>query len=57
MQPGHLLIGVLGAQLGTVLRTLAIAGVDQHNLTVTRPDHHRRKHSLAAQRARFIAPI
>jgi len=33
MQPGHLLIGVLGAQLGTVLRTLAIAGVDQHNLT------------------------
>ncbi len=33
MQPGHLLIGVLGAQLGTVPRTLAIAGVDQHNLT------------------------
>jgi ATP-dependent Clp protease ATP-binding subunit ClpA len=32
MQPCHLLIGVLGAQGGTVPRMLALAGVDQGNL-------------------------
>jgi ATP-dependent Clp protease ATP-binding subunit ClpA len=33
MQPCHLLIGVLGAQAGTVPRMLAVAGVDQGTLT------------------------
>jgi ATP-dependent Clp protease ATP-binding subunit ClpA len=33
IQPCHLLIGVLGAQVGTVPRMLALAGVDQGNLT------------------------
>ncbi len=33
IQPGHLLIGVLGAQAGTVPRMLTIAGVDQATLT------------------------
>jgi D-alanyl-D-alanine carboxypeptidase len=33
MQPCHLLIGVLGAQTGTVPRMLAVAGVDQGTLT------------------------
>jgi ATP-dependent Clp protease ATP-binding subunit ClpA len=33
IQPCHLLIGVLGAQAGTVPRTLALAGVDQGDLT------------------------
>jgi ATP-dependent Clp protease ATP-binding subunit ClpA len=33
IQPCHLLIGVLGAQAGTVPRMLALAGVDQGNLT------------------------
>ena len=33
IQLGHLLIGVLGAQAGTVPRMLAIAGVDQAALT------------------------
>ena len=33
IQPSHLLIGVLGAQAGTVPRMLALAGVDQGNLT------------------------
>ena len=33
IQPRHLLIGVLGAQGGTVPRMLALAGVDQGHLT------------------------
>jgi len=33
IQPCHLLIGVLGAQEGTVPRMLALAGVDQGNLS------------------------
>jgi ATP-dependent Clp protease ATP-binding subunit ClpA len=33
IQPCHLLIGVLGAQAGTVPRMLALAGVDQGTLT------------------------
>lgn len=33
IQPCHLLIGVLGAQAGTVPRMLALAGVDRGNLT------------------------
>ena len=32
IQPGHLLLGVLAAQAGTVPRTLALAGVDQADL-------------------------
>ena len=32
IRPGHLLLGVLGAQAGTVPRALALAGVDQSNL-------------------------
>ena len=32
IQPGHLLLGVLAAQAGTVPRALALAGVDQGDL-------------------------
>ena len=32
IRPGHLLLGVLAAQAGTVPRALALAGVDQSNL-------------------------
>jgi len=32
LQPTHLLIGVLGAQVGTVARALALAGVDRADL-------------------------
>jgi ATP-dependent Clp protease ATP-binding subunit ClpA len=32
IQPGHLLLGVLAAQAGTVHRALALAGVDQGDL-------------------------
>jgi ATP-dependent Clp protease ATP-binding subunit ClpA len=32
IRPGHLLLGVLGAQAGTVPRALALAGVDQGDL-------------------------
>ena len=32
IQPGHLLLGVLAAQAGTVPRALALAGVDQADL-------------------------
>ncbi len=32
LRPGHLLLGVLGAQAGTVPRALALAGVDQAEL-------------------------
>ncbi len=32
IRPGHLLLGVLGAQAGTVPRALAIAGADQGEL-------------------------
>jgi D-alanyl-D-alanine carboxypeptidase len=32
IRPGHLLLGVLGAQAGTVPRALALAGVDQAGL-------------------------
>ena len=35
IQPGHLLLGVLAAEVGTVPRALALAGVDQGDL-VTR---------------------
>ena len=34
MRPGHLLLGVLGAQAGTVPRALALAGADQAELTL-----------------------
>jgi D-alanyl-D-alanine carboxypeptidase len=33
IRPGHLLLGVLGAQAGTVPRALALAGADQGELT------------------------
>jgi ATP-dependent Clp protease ATP-binding subunit ClpA len=32
IRPGHLLLGVLGAQVGTVPRALALAGVDRGDL-------------------------
>ena len=32
IRPGHLLLGVLGAQAGTVPRALALAGVNQGDL-------------------------
>ncbi|MFI6478831.1 Clp protease N-terminal domain-containing protein [Nonomuraea sp. NPDC050663] len=35
LRPAHLLIGILGAEVGTVPRALALAGVDRHAL-VTR---------------------
>ena len=34
IRPGHLLLGVLGAQAGTVPRALAVAGADQAELTL-----------------------
>ena len=34
IRPGHLLLGVLGAQAGTVPRALAVAGADQALLTL-----------------------
>ncbi len=34
MRPGHLLLGVLGAQAGTVPRALALTGVDQADLAL-----------------------
>ena len=33
IRPAHLLLGILGAQVGTVPRALALAGVDQAELT------------------------
>ena len=33
IRPGHLLLGVLGAQAGTVPRALALPGLDQGDLT------------------------
>jgi D-alanyl-D-alanine carboxypeptidase len=33
IRPGHLLLGVLGAQAGTVPRALVLAGADQRDLT------------------------
>ncbi len=33
IRPAHLLLGILGAQLGTVPRALQLAGVDQAELT------------------------
>jgi Clp amino terminal domain, pathogenicity island component len=33
LQPAHLLLGILQAQVGTVPRALALAGVDQADLT------------------------
>jgi ATP-dependent Clp protease ATP-binding subunit ClpA len=41
IRPGHLLLGVLGAQAGTVPRALAVAGADQAGLI------RRTKHVLA----------
>ena len=34
IRPGHLLLGVLGAQAGTVPRALALAGVDSGDLVI-----------------------
>jgi D-alanyl-D-alanine carboxypeptidase len=33
LQPAHLLLGILEARLGTVPRALALAGIDQADLT------------------------
>jgi ATP-dependent Clp protease ATP-binding subunit ClpA len=43
IRPGHLLLGVLGAQAGTVPRALALAGVDRDELTA------RTREALAGQ--------
>ncbi len=43
IRPGHLLLGVLAAQAGTVPRALALAGADTGELTT------RTRHALADQ--------
>jgi D-alanyl-D-alanine carboxypeptidase len=43
LRPAHLLLGVLQAQVGTVPRALALAGVDRSDLLA------RVRHSLAAE--------